>query len=130
LRHPGFLQKLLDIRLEQDARGRLPAARRACFDEDAVAHLAGGRKALSVLEAVVTAPKPPIVWLSWSTKRRAGCRSMAKRRFFNSRSIAFLPRGGVKAIGSRKMSMSSEKRWIRFQPLVCVRRIASLTAMV
>ena len=28
----------------------------------------------------------------------------------------FLPRGGSNAVGSRKMSMSSENRWIRFQP--------------
>jgi hypothetical protein len=42
---------------------------------------------------------------------------MAPHTFFSSRSVARLPRGGVKASGSRKMSMSSEKRWLRFQPL-------------
>jgi len=30
--------------------------------------------------------------------------------------MAFLPRAGLKARGSRKISMSSENRWIRFQP--------------
>ena len=35
----------------------------------------------------------------------------------SSRSIAFLASGGAKASGSRKMSMSSENRWMRFQPL-------------
>jgi hypothetical protein len=31
--------------------------------------------------------------------------------------MPFFPSFGVKASGSRKISMSSEKRWMRFQPL-------------
>ena len=40
-------------------------------------------------------PKPPMVWLSFSTNVSAGCCSIAWRSFFSSRSIPFLPRGGV-----------------------------------
>ena len=61
-------------------------------------------------------PNPPMVWLSSATKVSAGCAATASRSFLSSRSMPFLPKGGWKARGSRKMSMSSENRWIRFQP--------------
>lgn len=47
---------------------------------------------------------------------KPGCPATASRSRFNSLSTPFGPSGGAKAIGSKKRSMSSENRWIRFQP--------------
>ena len=50
------------------------------------------------------------------SKRWLGYAPTASRSFLSSRSMPFFPKAGLNASGSRKMSISSENLWIRFQP--------------
>ena len=112
----GLLQELADDRTAVDGSvGSRPLAVPASTNTR-LRDLAGARETLRVGEAVVAAEAADGLALLVNEMSGAGCAPIASRSFFSSRSIAFLPRGGSKADGSRKMSMSSENRWIRFQP--------------
>jgi hypothetical protein len=114
-REAGLPEKLSHVRLKSYLVGRLPAAGRpASTNTRFLISPVPAKRCLYSKRSL--RPNPPMVWLSLSRKVRPGCSSIFCRSFFSSRSMAFLPSGGVKAVGSRKMSMSSENRWIRFQP--------------
>jgi hypothetical protein len=107
----SFLEELSQIGAQLDDASRFAAAGGACFEKDAIGDFAGTAEELQVGE-----PKPPMVLLSSATNVSAAWLPTVSRSFLSSRSMAFFPRRGLKARGSRKISMSSEKRWMRFQP--------------
>ena len=89
--------------------GRFAAAGGACFEKDAVGDFAGAAEALDVGEPVIASkPADGLAFVGDECERRMGTHGIAE--FLEFAVDGVLPKAGLKARGSRKISMSSEKR--------------------